>query len=212
MLIREDELARPPVVLPPDIRERTPLRFWMAGGYLQRLVSVLDIFWDHIRDKFAALFGASSALTCTPTILRLLAYQRDIEHLHGESEELFRLRVHYAFANTRDSGSIAGFQKIWARLNLGELRQLERVESMDWDVILLTIDEQVFAAMVDSFLETLIAQYGRTCRRYRCQSIARVPEIVRAFEFSGEYFYATAVYPPKEAGTPADHIIAMTEE
>jgi len=47
--------------------------------------------------------------------------------------------------------------------------------------------------MVDTFLDMLIQMYGRTCRRYRAESVAYSEPVVMAFEYTGDYQYAKAV-------------------
>ncbi len=188
-------MAEPTIdqAFPDDVRERVALRFWQDGGELSLLGRSIDVFYDRLQERLKALFRSASALDCPEPMLELLAYQRDIERLQGEPLELFRRRVHFAFANARDAGSPAGFARIWQRLGLGAIAQEERVDPVDWDVIVLTLDEEIFAAMVDTYLDALIAQYGRTCRRYRYKSVAKLPPAFRPFDFYGDYYSTTAV-------------------
>lgn len=178
---------------PSDVRDRIELRFWQDGGELHLLGEAIDVLYDRIQARFKALFLSTSALDCSEPMLELLAYQRDIERLSGEPLELYRRRVHYAAANARDAGSPAGFARIWQRLALGAIVQEERVDPIEWDVITLTLDEEIFAAMADTYLDMLIAKYGRTCRRYRYKSVAKMPPSFRVFDFYADYTQTTAV-------------------
>ncbi|WP_332834317.1 hypothetical protein [Escherichia coli] len=80
--------------------------------------------------------------TCAEPLLNLLAYQRNITRFKGEPVSLFRLRVKHAFINAQDSGERAGFERIFKRLGVGDVKTLERANcSMTGDVILLRIND-----------------------------------------------------------------------
>lgn len=84
-------------------------------------------------------------LTCTPALLNLLAYDRDITRFDGEPLTLFRKRVAFAFVNARDAGSVEGFINIFERLGIGYVELLERQPGIDWDVILVRVTDSQIA-------------------------------------------------------------------
>jgi Phage tail protein (Tail_P2_I). len=173
------------------MRDRIGLRFWQDGGQLARIGKAADLWFDKITDYLSWLNRQIDADTAPLELLDLLAWQRDIDRLPGEDEDLYRRRVKYALVNAKDAGSKRGFERIWNRLGLGEIRQTERFDSENWDVIRLQIDEYVFGKYVGLF-DTLLEQYGRTCRRYVFESQAVTPAEIRAAGFECEVFHNTA--------------------
>ena len=105
-------------------------------------------------------------MTCSERMLDLIAWQRGVTRAAGEAERLYRLRVAHAYANARDSGQIAGWKRIFKRLELGDIALEERKAGQDWDVIGIMMDDGSFPNY-QNVLELIVADYGRTCRRYR---------------------------------------------
>lgn len=172
-------------------RDRIKLRFWQDGGQLNRIAKAADVWYDKVTEYLSWLNSQIDADNAPLELLDLLAWQRDIDRLPGEDEDLYRKRVKYALANAKDAGSKGGFERIWNRLGLGEIVQTERFDLENWDVIRLQIDEYVFGKYVGLF-DTLISQYGRTCRRYVFESKAVTPLAIRAAGFECEVLYNTA--------------------
>ncbi len=48
----------------------------------------------------------------------------------------------YAFINAKDSGSVAGFIAIFERLGIGNVLIKERQPHIDWDVIILVLNDE----------------------------------------------------------------------
>lgn len=145
----------------PDIN----LPVWMNKGEPLTLAHASKTWWERVRDWLMFPLAQIDVDTCDEQLLALLAYQRDVERFPGESLSLFRLRVKYAFVNAQDAGCMAGFSRIFERLEIGEIQQLERQLQYDWDVILIRInDEQL--SRDNTLMMRLVRQYGRTCRRY----------------------------------------------
>ena len=164
-------------------RDRIQLRFWQDGGItLAKIAKAADVWYDKVTEYLSWLNSQIDADNAPLELLDLLAWQRDIDRLPGEDEELYRKRVKYALANAKDAGSKGGFERIWNRLGLGEIVQTERFDLENWDVIRLQIDEYVFGKYIGLF-DTLLAQYGRTCRRYEWTSRAPVALGMRAYGF-----------------------------
>lgn len=175
-------------------RDRIRLRFWQdngSGGQLARIGQAADRWFDRITEYLSWLNSRIDPETAPLELLDLLAWQRDIERLESEDEDLYRLRVKYALANAGDAGSKAGFERIWKRLGLGRIVQTERFDTENWDVIKLQIDEFIFGKY-NRLFDTLISQYGRTCRRYVFESIQVNPAEVRAAGFDCDVFFTLA--------------------
>lgn len=145
----------------PDIN----LPVWMNKGEPLTLAHASKTWWERVRDWLMFPLAQINVDTCDEQLLALLAYQRDVERFPGESLGLFRLRVKYAFVNAQDAGCMAGFARIFERLEIGKIQQLERQLQYEWDVILIRInDEQL--SRDNTLMMRLVRQYGRTCRRY----------------------------------------------
>lgn len=125
------------------------------------------------------------AETCHVSVLDLLAWQRDIQRFHGEPEKLYRLRVKFAFINAVDAGSTAGMVRIFERLGVGYVEIQERLDGLDWDVVLLHLsDKQLSDNPV--LLRVLMQQYGRTCRRYDFVTITPVKLNIGVADFNDD--------------------------
>lgn len=172
-------------------RKPIKLRFWQDKGQLNQIAAAADRWFGRITEYLSWLNSQIDPETAPLELLDLLAWQRDIDRLPGEDEELYRRRVKYALANAKDAGSKAGFARIWERLGLGSIVQTERFDAENWDVIRLQIDEFVFGKYAGLF-DTLIEQYGRTCRRYVFESKADTPMELRAAGFECEVINSIA--------------------
>ncbi|MER2980841.1 MULTISPECIES: hypothetical protein [Serratia] len=175
----------------PDIN----LPVWMNKGEPLTLAHASKIWWERVYGWLTFPLAQIDVDTCDEQLLSLLAYQRDINRFPGESLALFRLRVKHAFVNALDAGSLAGFARIFERLEIGQVQQLERQLWLDWDVILLRInDEQLSRDNV--LMMNLVRQYGRTCRRYFFDVLNQNTVSVRPGRFDLEAGYHSALYEP----------------
>ncbi|ASA57585.1 phage tail protein [Vibrio gazogenes] len=127
-------------------------------------------FLNKIRSGLLFPLQQIDALTCHESLLNLLAWDRDIQRFAGEPLSLFRSRVKYAAINAKDAGSVAGFKRIFARLGVGIVDFKERQDPTEWDVCLIQLSDSDIS-MNTRLVQTLIRQYGRTCRRYRFQIV-----------------------------------------
>jgi len=141
------------------------LPFWLDGPHLEQLRKAAQIWWAKVESWLAWPLLQLDAETCHPTLLELLAWQRDITRYAREPEALFRRRVRYAYANARDAGSVAGVKRIFQRLEIGELKLHERVPGRDWDIVQIELSDEQYARFTD-LLQIIVQMYGRTCRRY----------------------------------------------
>ena len=182
--------------------ETTPevtLPFWMSGPELTKLARAA-------KKWFALLMGWAiwpvqqmDPETCTEAVLNLIAWQRDINRFNSEPLSLYRLRVKYAYANAKDAGSVAGFQRIFQRLGVGYIEIEERMTGRDWDVIALNLSDTQLADN-QTLLQELIQHYGRTCRRYEWTIITPLAMSVRVETFDNDYQTICAGVPPLSIG------------
>ncbi|HCL4123574.1 TPA: phage tail protein [Pseudomonas aeruginosa] len=161
------------------------LPFWMDGPELAKLKAAAQAWWTKVEGWLRWPLLQMDADTCHLTILDLLAWQRDITRFKGEPEDLYRLRVKYAFINAVDAGSTAGMKRILQRLGVGYVEIEERHPDRDWDVVLLQLSNTQLAENPE-LLRVLIQQYGRTCRRYDFVTITPVALRVVAIDFNDD--------------------------
>lgn len=134
------------------------------------LASGINALWQRIKGWLVLPLAQQDPLTCSEPLLALLAWERDISRFNGEPLELFRKRVKFAFVNARDAGEVAGFKRIFKRLGIGWCDIHERQEGEPWDVITIEVADSTLVSN-QVLIETLIQQYGRTCRRYRFEVV-----------------------------------------
>lgn len=158
------------------------IKFWMEDGDSQAFIKLAQSWWNLVRSWMLAAVCEIDPETAPMSLVNLLAWQRDIERLKNEPEEMFRLRVKHALSNAKDAGSVIGFENIWERLELGSIRQSERVDAENWDVIQLVITENAISQKSE-LMETIISMYGRTCRRYEFVTEQELDLGVRTFDF-----------------------------
>lgn len=134
------------------------------------LIAGIMAFWQQVRTWLLTPLASQDPLTCSPSMLGLLAWERDITRFDGEPLDLYRKRVKWAYLNARDAGDVAGFKRIFERLGLGWCELHERQADTDWDVITVEVTDSD-AANNQALMMELIQHYGRTCRRYRFQVV-----------------------------------------
>lgn len=171
------------------------LPVWMDKGEPARLLRACHAFWRQVYGALTWPLRQLDATTCAESLLNVLAWQRDISRFDGEPLALFRLRVRYAFVNARDAGSVAGFIAIFARLGIGYVEILERLDGLDWDVVRVRLSDGQLAGHPD-LLRQIIRQYGRTCRRYQFEVINGTDLHLRAGWVGGDYQCYNAMLPP----------------
>ncbi len=152
----------------PQIKGQLP--FWLSGPRINKLASASEGFWQTLHSAMAWRSTQHNALECDMNIVDLLAFERNIQRFNGEPESLYRKRVHYAFVNAVDAGSVAGFKRIFERLGIGYVQIRERLPERDWDILAIRLSDQKIWFNND-LLKVLIRDYGRTCRRYEFEAI-----------------------------------------
>ncbi|MBE8588466.1 phage tail protein [Xenorhabdus griffiniae] len=188
--------------------KRLALPSWMDKGEPAKLLNAARVFWTAVYRWLKWPLAQLDAETCSEALLSMLAYQRDIRRFNGEPLALFRKRVKYAFINARDAGSIAGFIAIFERLGVGYVELLERQPDIDWDVIILRLSDGQIAANPD-LLMNVIRQYGRTCRRYRFEVIAKNQLIMRVGSVGADYCCYAAALPTQPLLFRVGHIAGV---
>jgi len=181
------------------------LPFWLEGVELTKLKNAAQSWWEKVEQWLKWPLLQIDAETCHMTVLDLLAWQRDIQRFQGEPENLYRLRVKYAFINAVEAGCTAGMIRIFQRLGIGYVEIQERLPDQDWDIVsLLLSDSQLSENPV--LLRVLIQQYGRTCRRYEFSTITPVSMAVCLAEFNDDQVTLSAVL-----DTSASRLVVINE-
>jgi hypothetical protein len=161
------------------------LPFWLDGPQLTKLKAACQAWWEKVESWMQWPLLQMDAETCHLTILDLLAWQRDISRFKDEPENLYRLRVKFAFINAVDAGSTAGLKRILQRLGVGYVEIDERMPDRDWDVVLLRLSDSQLSQNPE-LLRVLVQQYGRTCRRYDFVTITPVSLRIVAVDFNDD--------------------------
>lgn len=161
------------------------LPFWLDGPQLAKLKAACQTWWEKVEGWMQWPLLQMDAETCHLTILDLLAWQRDISRFKDEPENLYRLRVKFAFINAVDAGSTAGLKRILQRLGVGYVEIDERMPDRDWDVVLLRLSDSQLSQNPE-LLRVLVQQYGRTCRRYDFVTITPVSLRIVAVDFNDD--------------------------
>ncbi|WP_095051474.1 phage tail protein [Pseudomonas sp. Irchel s3b2] len=161
------------------------LPFWLDGPELAKLKAAAQVWWEKVTDWLRWPLLQLDAETCHLSVLDMLAWQRDITRFRGEQEDLYRIRVKYAFINAVDGGSTSGLKRIFERLGVGYVEIKERIAGRDWDVIELHLTESQLSKNPE-LLRVLAQQYGRTCRRYEFVSITPLSLHLQCLEFNDD--------------------------
>ncbi|MGF1688358.1 phage tail protein [Photobacterium japonica] len=162
------------------------LRYWMGRGELAKLARALQNYWAHVKAAFEMPLQQHDPLTAPIALVNILAWQRDVERLGQEPEALFRIRVAHAYSFSRDAGSVAGWEEMFEKLGYPHIAQDERLVNVDWDVISLKIRDGDLTK-VPKLLDTVVRQYGRTCRRYQYTSYVEMPLAARSKSIEAQY-------------------------
>lgn len=158
----------------------------MGRGELAKFARAMRNYWEHVRAAFEIPLQQHDPLTAPIALVNILAWQREIERLGQEPEALFRIRVAHAYGFARDAGTIAGWEDMFEKLGYPHIGQDERLANVDWDVISLKIRDGDLTN-VPKLLDTVIRQYGRTCRRYQYTSYVEMPLAARSKNVEAQY-------------------------
>ena len=141
-------------------------KHWMAKGELAKFARAMTAYWRHVQAALELPLRRFDPLTAPLELVKLVAWERDVESLDKEPENIFRLRVANAFSFAKNSGDVKGFTNMLKTLGVGFSVLHERQQNMDFDIITIEIGS---ADLADKayLINSVIRQYGRTCRRYR---------------------------------------------
>lgn len=173
------------------ILEKPVLPIWLNKNEIVKLAAATHKWFLKLAGWAKWPLMQLDPLKCAEPALDLLAFQRDITRFKGEPLNLYRLRVNYAYINAKDAGSVAGFKRIFTRLEIGYVEIEERQEGLDWDVINIVLTDSQLAKN-EALLETLIQHYGRTCRRYGWRIATTIDVGIVVADFSNNSATVTA--------------------
>ena len=161
------------------------LRYWKGRGELAKFARAMRNYWEHVKAAFEMPLQQHDPLTAPMALVNILAWQRGVEKLGQEPEELFRIRVAHAYGFARDAGSVSGWEDMFEKLGYPHIAQDERLVNVDWDVISLKIRDGDLSD-IPELLDTVIRQYGRTCRRYQYTTYIDMPLQARPQNFEAD--------------------------
>jgi hypothetical protein len=138
---------------------------WLSGVDAKALANVAQKYFESIESYLLWWLEQLDEENDYLPILDLLAWERGISRLDGESVELYSRRVKHAVANSEDAGSGIGMERIFNRLGFGYVEVNERVPGFDWDMVEIIMVESEFTGK-QALVSSIVKQYGRTCRRY----------------------------------------------
>lgn len=162
------------------------LRYWMGRGEIAKFARAMRNYWKHVKAAFEMPLQQHDPLIAPMAVVYVLAWQRGVEKLGQEPESLFRVRVAHAYGFSRDAGSVSGWEDMFEKLGYPHITQDERLANVDWDVINLKIQDGDLTH-VPKLLDTVIRQYGRTCRRYQYTSYVEMPLAARSKTIEAQY-------------------------
>ncbi|WP_225445376.1 phage tail protein [Photobacterium arenosum] len=162
------------------------LKWWMGRGELAKIARALHRYWGRVSEALQLPLQQHDPLTAPIGMVELLGWQRGVTRLGQEPEALFRIRVAYAYQFTKEAGSIAGWEVMFQKLGYPHITQDERLQSVDWDVVSLQIQDGDLTE-VPRLLDTVIRQYGRTCRRYQYTSYVQMPVAAKSQAIDAGY-------------------------
>lgn len=141
-------------------------KYWMSRGELAKLAVALHNYWLRVEKVLRMPLAKHDPLTAPIDIVRMMAWERDIDPLEREDEMIFRIRVANAYSFARHGGETAGFKNMFGKLGVDWVEIHEREDQEQWDVVTIeTADSDL--AQKNWLMNTMIRQYGRTCRRYQ---------------------------------------------
>jgi len=146
---------------------------WLQGKNAAALAKAASVYWQQVESYLLWWIEQLDENQSALPILDLLAWERGINRLNGESVELYSLRIKHAVANSEDAGFGIGMERIFKRLGFGYIEINERVAGFDWDMVEIAMVEDEFSEKQD-LVKELIRQYGRTCRRYFLSALISV--------------------------------------
>ena len=141
-------------------------KHWMAKGELAKFARAMTAYWRHVQAALELPLRRFDPLTAPLELVKLVAWERDVESLDKEPENIFRLRVTHAFRFAKDGGDVKGFVEMLHTLGVNFAVLHERQPEIDFDIITIETGSSDLANNA-YLIHSVIRQYCRTCRRYR---------------------------------------------
>ena len=159
-----------------DWASLTKMPYWLAkhASELDKLRQGAVIFWQRFTDMLAWPAKQLDPMTAELELVHLLAWERDIEQITNETEEIYRTRVKFALKFAKGAGSKAGWDFMFEKLGAPEISIEERNELVNWDVVTLRLIDSDLANRA-GLIENITRKYGRTTRRYEYSTTASLP-------------------------------------
>ncbi|KKL00994.1 hypothetical protein EIK76_01180 [Rheinheimera mesophila] len=159
-----------------DWASLTKMPYWLAkpGGELDKLRKGMVRFWQRFVDMLQFASQQMDPMTAELEFVHLLAWERDIEQIPGETELIYRTRVKYSLPFAKGAGSKSGWLDMFTKLGMPGVAIEERFSETDWDVVdLMLLDDEL--GTNQPLINSLCRQYGRTTRRYQYSTLTVVP-------------------------------------
>lgn len=167
--------------------DKIELPSWLSGADANALAKVAQTYWQRLESQLFWWLEQLNDEQAALPILDLLAWERSINRLNGESIELYSLRIKHAVANSEDAGFDVGMERIFKRLGFGFITVNARPPGFDWDMVEIAMLEEQFRDR-EPLVNEVIKQYGRTCRRYflSAMSVINTTDAIALVEFDKE--------------------------
>ncbi|MGS0691174.1 hypothetical protein [Shewanella sp. 30m-9] len=163
----------------------TKMPYWLArpASEIDKLRQGAVLFWQRFADLLAFPSKQLDPMTAELALVHLLAWERDIEQIPGETEQLYRTRVKFALKFAKGAGSKEGWYYMFEKLGTPWITIDERVSETDWDVVSLQLLDSDLAERA-GLIDNICRQYGRTTRRYQFDTIASMPLVAPPSDFA----------------------------
>jgi|GEM_PF-1303867 hypothetical protein len=151
------------------------LPYWLAKplSELDKFRVGCIAFWQRLNEILAWPGAQLDPMTAELALVHLLAWERDIEQIPQETEQLYRIRVKYALKFAKGAGSIDGWHFMFKKLGVQWINIGERLSQTDWDIIDLQLLDSDLASR-QALIDYICRKYGRTTRRYQLSTMARM--------------------------------------
>lgn len=154
-----------------DFQSLTKMHNWLArpASEFEKMRQAAVVYWQRFAEMIAWPATQLDPMTAEIDLVHLLAWERDIEQIPQETEQLYRTRVKYALKFAKGAGSKEGWYFMFKKLGIPKIAIEERMAHVDWDVVRLQFLDSDLSQSPE-LIENIIKHYGRTCRRYEFAS------------------------------------------
>lgn len=171
----------------------TKLPYWLArpASELDKLRKGAVRFWQRVVNALAWPADQLDPMTADLDLVHLLAWERDIEQIPSETEQMYRTRVKYALPFAKGAGSKAGWLDMFKKLGITWITIDERLSGIDWDIVDLQLLDADFGTR-QGLIDFICRKYGRTTRRYQHTTIAKLDVFAKPFTFDSHSDFTLA--------------------